>query len=129
MVKLKIFLFLLQKFICTTIRPSLLPYKELYDYHGCAEFVAEYLNFEPLDPPIDLVGAYYFIIFILFYYFHIILLFLYYFVIFILFYCFILFYYFCIILLFLYYFIQLCQSIPVLCYKGQYYVILVMNFY
>lgn len=46
--------FSVEKFVCTTIRPTLLPYKEIYDYHGCAEFVADYLNFEPLDPPIDL---------------------------------------------------------------------------
>jgi len=46
--------FSVEKFICTTIRPSLLPYKELYDYYGCAEFVADYLNFEPLNPAIDL---------------------------------------------------------------------------
>eukprot|EP00112_Aurelia_sp_Birch-Aquarium-sp1_P024025 Seg740.7 transcript_id=Seg740.7/GoldUCD/mRNA.D3Y31 product="Dynein regulatory complex subunit 7" protein_id=Seg740.7/GoldUCD/D3Y31 len=43
-----------EKFISTTIRPTLLQYKQIYDYDGCAEFVADYLNFEPLDPPIDL---------------------------------------------------------------------------
>ncbi|XP_065069130.1 dynein regulatory complex subunit 7-like [Rhopilema esculentum] len=46
-----------EKFVCTTIRPTELRFKEIYDYHGCAEFVADYLNFEPLDPPIDLPAA------------------------------------------------------------------------
>lgn len=31
----------------------------MYDYDGCAQFVADYLTFEPLDPPIDLVGIVY----------------------------------------------------------------------
>lgn len=44
----------IEKFVCTTIHPTLLPYKEVYDYDGCAQFVADYLSFEPLDPPIDL---------------------------------------------------------------------------
>ncbi|XP_001632291.2 dynein regulatory complex subunit 7 [Nematostella vectensis] len=43
-----------EKFICTYIRATLLPYKEIYDYDGCAQFVSDYLTFEPLDPPIDL---------------------------------------------------------------------------
>jgi hypothetical protein len=43
-----------EKFICTTIRPTLLKYPELNNYDGCAEFVADYLNFQPLDSPIDL---------------------------------------------------------------------------
>lgn len=32
-----------------------MPYKELYDWSGCAELVADYLNYEPLDPPYELV--------------------------------------------------------------------------
>ena len=48
---------LLQKFVCITIRPTLLPYKEVYDYDGCAQFVSDYLTFVPLDPPIDLVNT------------------------------------------------------------------------
>ncbi|KAJ3221485.1 hypothetical protein HK099_003463 [Clydaea vesicula] len=43
-----------KKFICTTIRPTQLPYKELYDYNGCARFVADYLSYIPLDPPHEL---------------------------------------------------------------------------
>lgn len=43
-----------EKFVCTTIRPTTLPYQELYDYDGCAEFVADYITFEPLDPAVDL---------------------------------------------------------------------------
>ncbi|KAJ3033181.1 hypothetical protein HDV00_006678 [Rhizophlyctis rosea] len=42
------------KFVCTTIRPTQLPYKELYDYRGCARFVADYLSYEPLEPPHEL---------------------------------------------------------------------------
>ncbi|KAJ3415919.1 hypothetical protein HDV05_003760 [Chytridiales sp. JEL 0842] len=43
-----------KKFVCTTIRPTQLPFKELYDYRSCAKFVAEYLTYEPLDPPHEL---------------------------------------------------------------------------
>ncbi|CAH3167529.1 unnamed protein product [Porites lobata] len=43
-----------EKFVCTTIRPTLLPYKEVYDYDCCAQFVSDYLTFVSLDPPIDL---------------------------------------------------------------------------
>jgi len=44
-----------QKFVCTTIRPTQLEYKELYDWDGAAEFVADYLNFETLEPSFELV--------------------------------------------------------------------------
>jgi len=40
-----------RKFICTTIRPTKLPYPELYDYVGCAKFVANYLEYEELLEP------------------------------------------------------------------------------
>ncbi|XP_071962166.1 dynein regulatory complex subunit 7-like [Antedon mediterranea] len=43
-----------EKFVCTTIQPTLLPFQELYNYDGCAEFVADYITFEPLDSPIEL---------------------------------------------------------------------------
>ncbi|TPX29981.1 hypothetical protein SeMB42_g08023, partial [Synchytrium endobioticum] len=33
----------IEKFICTTIRPTQLAFKELYDYRSCAAFVADYL--------------------------------------------------------------------------------------
>ena len=48
-------LLLLQKLVCTTIRPTQLPYKELYDWDGAAEFVADYLNFVTLEPAHELV--------------------------------------------------------------------------
>ncbi|XP_070577144.1 dynein regulatory complex subunit 7-like [Ptychodera flava] len=44
----------IEKFVCTTIRPTLLPYQELYDYDGAAEFVADYITFIPLAPAIEL---------------------------------------------------------------------------
>lgn len=44
-----------QKFVCTTIQPTELPYGELYDWYGAADFVADYLNFIPLEPPHELV--------------------------------------------------------------------------
>ena len=47
----------LQKFVCTTIRPTQLDYKELYNWEGSAEFVADYLNIEPLKPEYELVCA------------------------------------------------------------------------
>ena len=53
----KINCFNLQKFVCTTVRPTQLPYKELFNWDGAAEFVADYLNFVSLDPPHDLVSA------------------------------------------------------------------------
>jgi len=39
------------KFICTTIRPTKLPYTELYDYEGAAKFIASYLDYEELAQP------------------------------------------------------------------------------
>jgi len=47
-----------QKFVCTTIRPRELPYGELYDWNGAADFVADYLNFIPLQPPHELVCSF-----------------------------------------------------------------------
>ncbi|KAL8615670.1 hypothetical protein ACOMHN_034820 [Nucella lapillus] len=44
---------LVEKFVCTTIRPTQLPYKELYNWDGAAEFVADYLDFDTLDPPYE----------------------------------------------------------------------------
>ena len=40
-----------QKFVCTTVRPTLLPFPELYDYIECASFLAGFIHYEPLDPP------------------------------------------------------------------------------
>eukprot|EP00744_Colponema_vietnamica_P009141 GILI01013024.1.p1 GENE.GILI01013024.1~~GILI01013024.1.p1 ORF type:complete len:864 (-),score=300.12 GILI01013024.1:45-2513(-) len=40
-----------RKFICSTIRPCQLPYLELYDYKKAAKFIADFMNYEPLEPP------------------------------------------------------------------------------
>ena len=40
-----------RKFICTTIRPTKLPYTDLYDYKDCAQFVSNYLEYEELAIP------------------------------------------------------------------------------
>ncbi|KAG8437291.1 hypothetical protein GDO86_008119 [Hymenochirus boettgeri] len=43
-----------EKFVCTTMRPTLLPYSELYNWNQCAQFVCEYLTMEPLSSPLEL---------------------------------------------------------------------------
>jgi len=40
-----------RKFICSTLRPTKLPFTELYDYAGCAKFTANYLEYEELFLP------------------------------------------------------------------------------
>jgi hypothetical protein len=45
----------LQKFVSTTLRPTCLPYKELYDWDGVASFLADYITCSPLHPPDELV--------------------------------------------------------------------------
>jgi len=40
-----------RKFICTTIRPTKLPYTDLYDHENCAKFIANYLEYEELAEP------------------------------------------------------------------------------
>ncbi|KAA0156909.1 hypothetical protein FNF31_05832 [Cafeteria roenbergensis] len=39
------------KFVCTTLRPALLPAKALYDLEQCTDFVAKYIRYEPLADP------------------------------------------------------------------------------
>lgn len=39
----------MRKFICTTLRPTQLPYQDLYDYGQCAKFVADFIRYEPLE--------------------------------------------------------------------------------
>jgi len=39
----------MRKFICTTLRPTQLPYQDVYDYDKCAQFVAGYIRYEPLE--------------------------------------------------------------------------------
>uniref|UniRef100_A0A669QUB1 Dynein regulatory complex subunit 7 n=1 Tax=Phasianus colchicus TaxID=9054 RepID=A0A669QUB1_PHACC len=41
-----------EKFVSTTVRPTLLPYTELYHWDGCASFVSDYLTMEPLKFPL-----------------------------------------------------------------------------
>ncbi|NXI66274.1 DRC7 protein, partial [Anseranas semipalmata] len=41
-----------EKFVSTTVRPTLLPYTELYHWDGCASFVCDYLTMEPLKSPL-----------------------------------------------------------------------------
>ena len=41
----------MRKFICTTIRPTKLPYTELYQWDKCANFVSDYLEYEELFEP------------------------------------------------------------------------------
>ncbi|XP_074054809.1 dynein regulatory complex subunit 7 [Macrotis lagotis] len=43
-----------QKFVSTTIRPTLMPYPELYNWDTCAEFVSDFLTIVPLPSPIKL---------------------------------------------------------------------------
>ncbi|XP_016062002.1 PREDICTED: dynein regulatory complex subunit 7 isoform X2 [Miniopterus natalensis] len=40
------------KFVSTTIRPTLMPYPELYNWDTCAQFVADFLSMEPLSDPL-----------------------------------------------------------------------------
>jgi hypothetical protein len=40
-----------KKFVCSTLRPTLIPIPELYDMYECASFIAGFVNYEPLDPP------------------------------------------------------------------------------
>lgn len=40
------------KYICTTIRPTQMPYTELYDLHDIASFIADFLCYEPLENPL-----------------------------------------------------------------------------
>ncbi|KAF1631742.1 Dynein regulatory complex subunit 7, partial [Eudyptes filholi] len=48
-----------EKFVSTTVRPTLLPYTELYHWDGCASFVSDYLTVEPLKSPITPPGSLY----------------------------------------------------------------------
>ncbi|XP_070616801.1 dynein regulatory complex subunit 7 isoform X2 [Erythrolamprus reginae] len=42
----------IEKFVSTTVRPTLLPYSELYNWDSAARFVSDYLNMEPLPSPL-----------------------------------------------------------------------------
>lgn len=47
----------LQKFVSTTIRPTLMPYPELYNWDNCAQFVSDFLSMVPLPDPLQPVSA------------------------------------------------------------------------
>jgi hypothetical protein len=40
-----------EKFICTTMRPTQLPFLELHDWAQSADFIANFLEYEELNPP------------------------------------------------------------------------------
>jgi len=42
------------KFICSAIRPTLPPVRDLYDATACARFISQLIRYEPLDPPTEL---------------------------------------------------------------------------
>lgn len=42
------------KFVSTTVRSSLLPYRDLYDVERCSTFVANIIEYEPLESPNEL---------------------------------------------------------------------------
>ena len=42
------------KFVCSTLRPTQLPYKSIYDLRTAAAFVANYMEYEPLPHPLEL---------------------------------------------------------------------------
>eukprot|EP00049_Salpingoeca_infusionum_P013352 m.248940 g.248940 ORF g.248940 m.248940 type:complete len:881 (-) comp15424_c0_seq4:2797-5439(-) len=45
-----------QKFICTTVRPTLLPFPALATHDGAAAFVADFLTYKELDPPTEQIA-------------------------------------------------------------------------
>ncbi|CAN2389309.1 Dynein regulatory complex subunit 7 [Pristimantis euphronides] len=51
-----------KKLVCSTLRPTLLPYPELYHWQQSAQFVSEYLTMESLNPttklPLHLFSSY-----------------------------------------------------------------------
>ena len=44
----------MRKFICTSVRPTQLPFEEIYNYKECAAFVADFIHYEPLELPTSL---------------------------------------------------------------------------
>nr|XP_014265736.1 dynein regulatory complex subunit 7 [Maylandia zebra] len=43
-----------KKFVSTSLRPTPTIHCELFDWQGCASFVADFLSLVPLDPPVEL---------------------------------------------------------------------------
>lgn len=47
-----------QKFVCTTIRPTVFMFSELIDaWENCAKFIADHIQYEPLPKPISIVSS------------------------------------------------------------------------
>ncbi|XP_018906017.2 dynein regulatory complex subunit 7 [Bemisia tabaci] len=42
----------IQKMVCTTIRPTKIRYPEFYRWQGCAQFIADNIDYEPLEKPV-----------------------------------------------------------------------------
>lgn len=45
--------------VCTTIRPTILPYPEIADWEKCSKFVGDHLNYESLDMPTIIVSTHF----------------------------------------------------------------------
>lgn len=59
----------IQKFVSTTIRPTIFLYPELIDcWDGPAQFVADFITYEPLDNPVVMVSTY--LLFVFFFQFY-----------------------------------------------------------
>ncbi len=43
-----------RKFVCSTVRPSQLPFNSIYDLANAANFVSDFLTYYPLDEPTSL---------------------------------------------------------------------------
>lgn len=50
----------IEKFVCTTLRPTAIKFSEVYDWRMCAKFVSDYLQFMPLSKPTEFVSIYLF---------------------------------------------------------------------
>ena len=48
---------ILQKFVCTTLRPTMLPYSELTSWNSAADFLADHLIYDLLEPSYELVSG------------------------------------------------------------------------
>lgn len=40
------------KLVCTTLRPTEMPYPKLYNYDTAAHFISEFIKYEPLENPV-----------------------------------------------------------------------------
>ena len=46
----------IEKFVCTTIRPTTLKFSHIYDWKECSNYVSDYLQFMPLKSPTEFVS-------------------------------------------------------------------------